>query len=305
VIVVAGEALVDLVPDGDGSLRAHPGGGPFNTARTIGRLEQPVAYLGRLSSDRFGQRLAGLLAEDGVDLATVVRTHEPTTLALAEVDPAGVASYRFYAAGTAAPGLTPEAALAALPAEVAILHVGTLGLALEPMAMALEAVVESLAGRALVAVDPNCRPDAAPDENAYRQRLAAVIGHSDVVKVSEEDLRWLHPGQPERETARELLASGPAVVLLTRGDAGAAALLSAEEIEVPAPPARIVDTIGAGDAFGGAFVAWWHSKGLGRSDLGDTDAVREATRFACLVAARTCERAGASPPRLRELRSAS
>src|ERR687895_2091014 len=129
-IVVGGEALYDLVLQGsDDDLRGHPGGGPFNTARTIGRLAQPVAYLGRLSTDRFGTRLEALLTDDGVSLESVVRTDDPTTLALAEVDHEGVARYRFYERGTAAPGLTAEAALEALPNEVDILHVGTLGLA--------------------------------------------------------------------------------------------------------------------------------------------------------------------------------
>jgi fructokinase len=115
-ILVAGEALYDLVVrDGD-SIAAHPGGGPFNTARTIGRLEQPVAYLGRLSTDRFGRTHERLLAEDGVSLGAVVRTEEPTTLALAELDAQGGARYRFYERGTAAPGLTTEDALGALPA---------------------------------------------------------------------------------------------------------------------------------------------------------------------------------------------
>ena len=158
-ILVGGEALYDLVVQGDGDdLRGHPGGGPFNTARTVGRLGQPVAYLGRLSSDRFGQRLEALLSDDGVGLESVVRTDDPTTLALAEVDHEGVARYRFYERGTAAPGLTPEARSRAAGRRSDILHVGTLGLALEPVATALEAVVERLADRALIAVDPNCRP---------------------------------------------------------------------------------------------------------------------------------------------------
>ena len=117
-IVVAGEALVDLVPGQDDALRAHPGGGPFNTARTIGRLGQPVAFLGRLSSDRFGRTLEAMLEADGVGLGSVVRTDEPTTLALAEVDAAGAARYRFYERATSAPGLEPADALAALPPDV-------------------------------------------------------------------------------------------------------------------------------------------------------------------------------------------
>lgn len=302
-IVVGGEALYDLVPQRSAEeLRGHPGGGPFNTARTIGRLERPVAYLGRVSTDRFGNQLEALLAADGVTLDCVVRTDDPTTLALAEVDHDGVARYRFYERGTAAPGLTPEAALDVLPGEVDILHVGTLGLALEPVATALEAVVERLADRALVAVDPNCRPWVIADPAAYRERLDRVLSRSHLLKVSEEDVEYLMPELPAVEAVRALLERGPAVGLLTRGPNGALVVTRTAEVAVPAPRAKVVDTIGAGDAFGGGFVAWWDERGLARENLGEIDLVVEATRFACLVAARTCSRPGASPPWRHELR---
>ena len=299
-ILVGGEALYDLVPQDAGDvLRGHPGGGPFNTARTIGRLEQPVAYLGRVSTDRFGQRLETLLAEDGVALDPVVRTDEPTTLALAEVDRDGVARYRFYARGTAAAGLVPDAALGALPGDVDLLHVGTLNI--EPLAAALEAVVDRLADRALVAVDPNCRPWAIDDRAAHRARIDRVLARTHLLKLSEEDVEYLEPGAPAVEGVRALLERGPAVGLLTRGPNGALVVTPTAEVAVPAPPVEVVDTIGAGDAFGGGFVSWWRERGLTREDLGRTDLVVEATRFACLVAARTCARPGASPPYRHEL----
>jgi fructokinase len=295
VILVAGEALYDLVPRAGGDLSAHPGGGPFNTARTIARLEQPVAFLGRLSGDRFGATLERMLAEDGVALGAVVRTMDPTTLAIAEVDGQGVARYRFYAAGTSAAGLTTEAALAALPADVAALHVGTLGLLLEPTATAVEAVVGELAPRALVMVDPNIRPWAIEDPPSYRARLERVLARTHVVKVSEEDLDWL------AIDARALLDAGPDVVLLTRGADGVVVVTAGGERRVKVEAVRVVDTIGAGDAFGGGFLAWWRSQGLGVAALADADTVVEGARFGCRVAARTVERAGASPPRLAEL----
>jgi fructokinase len=302
VVVVAGEALFDLVPTGDADgLRGHAGGGPFNTARTIGRLGVPVAFLGRLSSDRFGRRLEELLAADGVALDCVVRTGDPTTLAVAEVDRGGVARYRFYTRGTSAPGLTSEAALAALPERVGALHVGTLALALEPVASALEAAVNRLEGDALIVVDPNCRPSAIDDRDAYRARLARVLARSDVVKVSEEDVSWLEPDVGAVDGVRALLERGPAVGLLTRGPRGALVVTRTETAVVPAPPCEVVDTIGAGDAFGGAFVAWWCERGFRAGELNRLELVTEATRFACTVAALTCARPGASPPLRSEL----
>jgi fructokinase len=302
VILVGGEALFDLVDSGGDTLSAHPGGGPFNAARTIGRLERPVAYLGRLSTDRFGARMAAILSQDGVRLDAVVRTDDPTTLAIAEFDAQGNASYRFYTDGTSAPGLATQAALDALPATVDALLVGTLGLVLEPMATALEAVVEHLAGDALVAIDVNCRPWIIDDPDGYRRRLTRLLRHTDLLKVSEEDIDWLAPGRAPVEATRALLADGgPAVAALTRGGDGAVVVTPDEEVPVPPPPAAVVDTIGAGDAFIGGFLAWWHDRGLGREALSDLQTATEATRFACLVAARTVERAGASPPRRSEL----
>jgi fructokinase len=300
-ILVGGEALVDLVLDDGEEVGAHLGGGPFNCARTLGRLEQPVAYLGRISSDRFGARLRAQLEADGVGLEAVVATDDPTTLALAELDAEGAATYRFYRDGTSAGGLTVEDALAVIPDEVEMIHTGTLGLIFEPTAMAMEAVVERLAESALVMIDVNCRPSAIEDPKAYRARLDRLLPRCHVVKASDADLEYLDPGRPDVDAARALLGHGPAVVLLTRGASGATVLTADGETEVPAPKVEVADTIGAGDAFGGGFLAWWRREGLGAGDLQRPDAVLEATRFACLVAARTCERPGASPPHLDEL----
>ena len=296
-IVVGGEALIDLVPHAD-QLIAHPGGGPYNTARTLARLEQDVHYLGCLSDDGFGATLRAHLEEDGVSLDTVVPTTKPTTLALAEVDVTGAATYRFYTDGTSAPSVTPEQALAALPADVDFLHVGTLGLVMEPVASALQAVVEAVADRALVMVDPNCRPTFIADRDAYRAGLEQTLRHAHVVKVSGDDLEYLMPGLGVVEAARAL---GVGVALVTLGGDGALVVTGEDEYTVAAPKITVVDTIGAGDAFGGGFLAYWARAGLTREALQDGAAVRAATTFACVVAARTCERAGASPPRLSDL----
>jgi fructokinase len=300
-IVVGGEALVDLVPHTAGEFRAHPGGGPYNTARTLGRLEQDVHFLGCLSDDGFGRQLRARLVDDGVRLDTVVQTPLPTTLALVDLDEAGAATYRFYTEATSAPALEPAAALAALPERVDMLHVGTLGLIMEPTAIALQAVVEAVADRALVMVDPNCRPTFIPDQGTFRRSLAATLRYAHVVKVSADDLEYLSPGAEPAEAARDLLEDGPSVALVTLGGDGALVVTAEAEERVAAPKVEVVDTIGAGDAFGGGFLTWWRLRDLDREALADAEAVRAATRFACVVAARTCERAGASPPRLSDL----
>jgi fructokinase len=302
-IVVAGESLVDMVPSGPGGFAAHCGGGPFNTARTLARLGRRVGFLGAISDDALGRRLRQALEADGVSLDLVVETSLPTTLAFAELSDDGSASYRFYTEGTSVPGLTATSALAVLPTAPEAVHVGSLGLMLEPIADAVMAVTAAAAARgALVMFDPNIRPTLIDDRGAYLERFERVVASADVVKASIEDLAWVGAGEPAESVARRLLATGAArVVLMTRGAEGAVAFSGGAAVAVPAPPVRVVDTIGAGDAFSAGFLAWWLDRGLGAAQLGDLVAICEAARFACLVASRTCERSGADPPRRAEL----
>src|SRR3954469_8099114 len=138
-IIVAGESLVDLLVRPDGRVDAVPGGGPYNTARALGRLGVPVAFVGRLSNDAFGRMLRERLVADRVDIRWAPATDDPTLLAVAELDAAGAATYRFHTFGTAAAGLVATDLPEPLPADLTALHVGTLGLVLEPLAVTIEA----------------------------------------------------------------------------------------------------------------------------------------------------------------------
>jgi len=312
VIVVAGESLVDLVVRADGNVTATPGGGPYNVARALGRLGMAVAFLGRISTDPFGRILRAGLAADGVDSGCITQTDDPTMLAVAEIDADGSAAYRFYTHGTAAAGLALRDAPDGLPEATTALHVGSLGLVLEPMAATIERLVLAARPDVLVVVDPNCRPAAIDDPSAYRARLDRLLDRVDVVKISTEDLGWLEPDREPVDAARLLLDRGAAIVLLTDGprpvrvvmtrEATAGAAVDVADLDVPVVP--VVDTIGAGDAFAAGFLAAWTRAGRGRAELRDPDAVLAATRFAIEVGARTVGRAGADPPTSAELRGA-
>jgi fructokinase len=301
VIVAAGEALVDLLIQPDGRLRSVPGGGPFNVSRTIARLGGEVAFLGRLSADRFGAILRAALADDGVDLTMTEATEAPTTLAIAELDGIGGATYRFHTAETAAPELSSNAVLAAFAGHPRAFHLGTLGLVLEPMATALEAGLATVGAGTLVMLDPNCRPAVIRDRAAYLDRIHRVMARTDVVKVSTDDLAYLAPGEPATVATQAVLDRGPSVVLVTDGPRHVAVVTRRGTQRLPIPPVEVVDTVGAGDAFGGAFLARWIELGRGRPDLADHAAVTDAVGFAIEVARLTCERAGADPPRRAEV----
>jgi fructokinase len=301
-ILVAGESLIDLVPSADRALTPLPGGGPFNVARGVARLGVPCAFLGALSSDRFGALLRAALRADGVRLDAVVDTDQPTSLAVAELDVAGSAHYRFYLEGTAAVALTASAALAALRSvEPRALHVGTLGLAAEPLADAVEQVVATVADDVIVMVDPNWRPGTLVDAAPWRSRLERVLARADIVKVSTEDLRHLAPDVPPHEAAQRLLAGRTRCVLVTDGEADALVLTAEGRALVSPPRVDVVDTVGAGDAFCAGVLTWCIANDATRESLGSLPAMTRAARFAALVAARTCERAGADPPRLEQL----
>ena len=299
-IVVAGEALVDLLPGPEGSLVPVPGGGPYNAARAIGRLGLDVAWLGGLSIDPFGQMLEAGLAADGVRVDLVQRTNLPTTLALAELDATGSASYRFYTEGTSAPQLVPGVVPAGLPVGTRAVHAGTLGFVLEPMATTLEALVASLPDSLLLLVDPNCRPSITRDPSAYGERVERVLRRADVVKVSTEDLAFLRPGMDTGDAARWVASLGPRAVLVTDGGAAVRVLAAGTAHTVEVPRVDVIDTVGAGDTFGAAALAWLVRRGIVRATL-DADAALGAARFAALAAAITCTRAGADPPTVADL----
>ncbi|WP_329397860.1 carbohydrate kinase [Streptomyces melanogenes] len=288
-IVVAGEALIDLVPErpGDrlGPLSPRLGGGPYNTAVALGRLGAEAAFCSRVSTDGFGEALLDGLRAAGVDTSLVQRGPEPTTLAVATVGPDGAAGYGFYASGTADRlfELPPE-----LPSGVRALALGTCSLVLEPGASAYEALLRRESGRGVFTLlDPNIRPGLIPDADAYRARFRSWLPYVSLLKLSEEDAAWLGGG------VESWLAAGPEAVVLTRGAAGMTVWTRSgpREVSVPGERVEVVDTIGAGDTVNAALL---HVV-AGRLPL-SAAGWGSALSFAARAAALTCGKRGAEPP---------
>ncbi|RPF32655.1 carbohydrate kinase [Streptomyces sp. TLI_185] len=294
-IVVAGEALIDLVPQGTGALaglKPALGGGPYNTAVALGRLGSPTAFCSRTSRDTFGEALLDGLRAAGVDVSAVQRGAEPTTLAVATIDGNGSAAYSFYVEGTAD---RLFAAPEALPAGTRAVSFGTCSLVLEPGATAYESVLRSAAAQGVfTALDPNIRAGLIPDADAYRARFRSWLPSVSLLKMSEEDALWLG-GSP-----REWLAAGPAAVVITHGGDGLSAFTRDGAVyPVPGEKVDVVDTIGAGDTVNAALL-----HGLAAQDALSSEALlglgaegwTRLLRFAARAAAITCSRAGAEPP---------
>lgn len=290
-IAVCGEALVDVVARDGGAPSSRPGGGPFNTARALARLGVGTFFVGRLSTDAYGRELAARLAGDGVDLSIATFGPEPTTLAVARLDDARRATYEFVVDGTAAPNLTPPMLPPVLGPEIRALHIGSLGLVMEPIGTTLTHLALKESGRRLIMLDPNIRPALIGAGGSYRERMDSLISSSTIVKASDSDLDWLFPGTGHEEAARLMVARGARLAVVTLGEAGAFGVSAEVSASVQAPQVELIDTIGAGDAFGAALLAWLHDRNslsvelsLSRSDL------TAALEFASNVATLTCTR---------------
>lgn len=309
-ILCCGEALIDMfpagVPDGSQTFVAKPGGAVFNTAIALGRLGARPSFLTGLSTDGFGAILAADLDASDVDTSLCIRSNLPTMLAILSLK-GGQASYTFYdqrAAGTMLNAMdAPE-----VPSATSVLFFGGISLCTDPCAGFYEAVLERRPDTALVMMDPNIRVGLIKNEKVYRARLARMIGQSDIIKVSDEDLDWLIPGPlPEGEKLAQLLHSGPSLVFLTRGTRGAIAQsANGAHAEVPARSVTVVDTVGAGDTFNAGVLAHLSTSDLlSKPELATiTQKVLEATLcFATCASAITVSRQGANSPMLADVQA--
>lgn len=294
---VIGENLIDLLVDDIGDVKAVPGGGPFNVARTIARLGQNATLLSRLSSDAFGNVMRNVLAKDQVSLVFEESINLPTALAVVDVS-SPAPRYSFHLRDSAAFEITSREGIDSLlsNSSVSAIYLGTLGLVVEPMATMMEDVVAAAPVSALVLLDPNCRPSATPDHEAYRRRINRLLRRVDIVKVSIEDLEFLSPRMTRNEATTQLLTGGAAIVIVTDGPNPFHAYSSDDEVIVDVPYCRIEDTVGAGDALVGAFLAWCAVRGITREQARDLSVTAEGIGTAVQIASITCSRRGAEPP---------
>jgi fructokinase len=298
-VLVVGEALVDLVQRADGSRHEAPGGSPANVALTLGRLGRHPQLLTSLGDDDRGRAVRGWLEESGVQVTG--SGAERTSTATAVLDATGAATYEFDLAW---------AVDVTLAGAADVLHVGSIATVIEPGASAVLRLVEERRQNATITFDPNIRPALIDDAGAARARVEQLVRLADVVKVSDEDLRWLQPGQSLADAAAAWLANGPAVVVVTLGSEGAFALTAAGRVSVLAPLVTVVDTVGAGDTFMGALI-----DGLIEADVVGADrraalrelplgALERIMRRSADAAAITVSRPGADPPTREQLPAA-
>lgn len=307
-ILCCGEALIDMIPaptlSGDTGFVPHCGGAVFNTAIALGRLDVPVGLFSGLSRDLFGQQLHAALQASRVKTECLARSDRPSTLAFVElVD--GNARYSFFDENSAGRMLT-TGDIPKLGPDTTALFLGGISLACEPCADVYATLLtEQGPGRAVM-MDPNIRPGFIADRDRFCARLTRMLGHCDIVKLSDDDLDWFDPSARTLEAkVADLQALGPQVVVITRGRNGATGYLKGgAAVTVPANRVEVVDTVGAGDTFNAGLLARLQARALLQKTALQqisTEDLADAMRFGAKVAAVTVSRAGANPPWAHEL----
>ena len=306
-LLSCGDALIDFVPvksaDGRDAYVPAVGGSCLNIAVAMSRLGALTGFVGGISNDLFGTMIADHLAASGASLRYVRRSDDETTLAFVRFvnnEP----HYAFYDETTAARLWTYQPGSIPFPA-IEALHVGSTTLINEPVASEYLAMFKAAKGKTTLSFDPNCRPTLTHDKAAYTARMAEFARTADIVRMSDMDFDFLFGGNDFDGKAKEILANGAALFIVTRGGDGVVAWhATAGRVEVAAPATKVVDTIGAGDTFQGSFlVALKEANRIARPSLEaiSRDELAAALAFGTRCAAITCSRAGANPPWRAEL----
>jgi fructokinase len=288
-------------------LLVRPGGSPANVAVGLARLGVAVGFAGRLSSSGLGPWLSSHLTGNGVDVSYSVVAGEAPTLAIVALDAEGLATYSFYGADTADWQWGADELPRADSLSVAAVHTGSLATAVEPGAEVLASWIGEIHahGGVLISYDPNVRPSRIADAAAFAVRARSLVRQAHLVKVSDGDMAFLCPEADPLEVARSWAGEGPELVVLTRGPREAVAFRpDGSSVVGPEPSGEVVDTVGAGDAYSAALLAWLaqagalHPGGLAALDAGD---LRRALDVASRVAGVACARPGADPPHRSEV----
>lgn len=302
-VLVAGEALIDIVHPVDRETTEHVGGSPANVAVGLSRLGHPTRLATYIGQDEHGQRITAYLLERGVELTEGSDAADHTPTAAAEVDAQGVATYEFDLQWQ-----LPQLDLA----DIGHVHTGSIAATLDPGGRQVVELIERARSGATVSYDPNARPSIMGAARDARQRIEECVGRSDVVKCSTEDIDWLYDGESVEAVAREWGRLGPGLVIVTQGGDGALVHLSGSGAftQVPARRIDIVDTVGAGDSFMAGLVSGLLDEGLlgsaqarGRLAEAEVDVLHRAVGRAVATSAYTVARAGAACPTRADLES--
>ena len=292
-IWVCGEVLIDILPAGP-----VVGGGPANTAKALARLGYDVDFIDGISSDAYGVSAHKELEQDGVGLGLSLRSDKPTCTATVTLDSAGGARYEFFIKATATFDFNASWLPDASMLKPSLLHIGTLATIIEPGAGVLFDWAVRVGEFAPIVFDPNIRPSVMGNRATYAVAVEKWASISSIVKLSDEDIKWLYPDETLDEVAHRWISGGVSCVVVTRGAHGLIGYTEHGMEEVDGAKVTVIDSVGAGDTVGAIIVEGV----IAHSVAGLQGRVlNEVLHKAAVAAGITCSRAGAQPPYKHEL----
>ena len=295
-IWVCGEVLIDILPTGP-----VVGGGPANTAKALARLGYDVDFIDGISTDAYGVSARKELSRDGVGLGLSLTSDKPTCTATVTLDSKGSASYEFLIDDTATFDFNSSWLPDPERLKPSVLHIGTLVTIIEPGASVLFDWAVRVGEFAPIVFDPNIRPSVMADRAKYAAAVEKWVSISSVVKVSDDDITWLHPSESLDGVAHRWIEAGVSCVVITRGAKGLIGFTASGMEEVDGVKVEVVDTVGAGDTVGAIVV-----EGVIKHSVHGLQGhvLNALLHKAAIAAGITCSRAGAQPPRAHELADA-
>jgi fructokinase len=311
-ILVIGEALIDLIGRGDQSYEAVVGGANANVALALAVRGEKQAFLGRISDDGFGRLIRNHLASHGVNLDLAISASEQTSLAVATINQEGVATYSFYLNGTADWGWTPQElpsidAIEQLDAKA--IQFGCLGMAIEPGSSVILNWLKQVSTANLLTLshDLNIRPAIGFKREEELKRVLEINKVSNIIKASDADISWLYDADESSVEEIYKAWSKGKLLVVTRGADGVSIYRDASRIDVPGFEAKLADTVGAGDTFMAHFLGELGELGaLGSNPqerlakISEEDLIA-AARFANAASSIVCQRVGCNPPTKQEV----
>ena len=306
-IGVCGEALIDFTPneaENEVSYTPRPGGSPCNVAIGLARLGKHASFIGKISNDRFGDMLHTNLQMNGVDVNWTVRGREPTALAFVIPDGEGGHEFSFYGEKTAEQSISISDLPDLFPDDLNALHFGSYSLMLGTGAGTYEQLMRRERGRRVISLDPNVRPALFPERKLYRERIEELVRLATIVKVSEDDLAWLYPKERVVNVAARWREMGPSAGCDYAGRGRSSGITGDAVVSRSGVYLDVADTVGAGDAFMSAMLAWLDDRGFLHSEaIGalTEDEIANVLTYANTAAAITCTRPGANPPTRRQM----
>ena len=294
---VAGEVLIDLIPEG-ADRKPVVGGGPANTARALARLGIDTQFVDGISSDQYGQMAKNELLTAGAKLDYVKYSDKRTCLAIVSLSESGSATYEFVIKNTATFDFTSEWLPNPQTDHPSLLHIGTLATVIEPGASILFEWAQSVVKVAPIVFDPNIRPAVISDRAQYVAQVERWVAISSAVKVSDDDINWLYPSLEIEQVVNNWLTKGPSLIVVTHGEKGLIGYRKDEKVIVDAVKVTVADTVGAGDTVGAILV-----EAIVKDGLDSLTGARLETMLkrAAKAAAITVSRVGANPPISEEL----